>query len=189
MIRVFKVNKPDPILLHLHVSMYLPVYRALLFSSILHHFYVCASVFVSRWFSGVLERNASGESWANSEPHINNWGGQEAREWLLQYSYVILTWLPATRPCAQYLWSLTDDWGCNAMSSSSFLLQLPFLPSTQLLILHLYATSSFSSPSLCHAPTCPLLLPSTTSFHPPSSAAISQKSVACPWAKFNYRPN
>lgn len=137
---------------------------------------VCPSVCVSQLFSGVVERKASSKSWANSEPDINNWGGQEGREWLLQYSYVILTWLPATRPYTQYLWSLTDDWGCNAASFLSLLLllHLPFLPSVHFLIFHPNATSSFStptlalpsllqspSPSLCHFFSSPShLLPS-----------------------------
>lgn len=137
-------------------------------------FFVCLSICLCfSLVSGVVERRASSKSWANSEPDINNWGGQEGREWLLQYSYVILTWLPATCPCTQYLWSLTDDWGCNAASSLSpllLLLHLPFLLSVNFLIFHPYATSSFStlpslllppSPSLCHFFSSPShLLPS-----------------------------
>lgn len=113
--------------------------------------FFCLFVCVSHLFSGVVERKASRKSWGNSEPDINNWGGQEGREWLLQYSYVILTWLPATRPCTQYLWSLTDDWGCNAASSPNLLLlHLPFFPSL-CTFSHLPSICyllSFSTPSL-----------------------------------------
>lgn len=142
------------------VSMCLPFYWALFYPFV---FNVCLSICLcfSLVFPGVVERKASSKSWANSEPDINNWGGQEGREWLLQYSYVILTWLPATRPCAQYLWSLTDDWECNAVSSLC-LLHLPFLRSVHFLIFHPYATSSFSTPSL--ALPCFLLSPSLCHF-------------------------
>lgn len=176
--------KPHLFLLHLHC-----VPRCLLdcclFSAVFMS--ICPSVCVSHSFSGVLERNASSKSWANSEPDVNNWGGQEAREWLLQYSYVILTWLPATRPCTQYLWSLTDDWGCNAVSSplSPFSSHYTFshLPSIcHLLFLHPLPLSA-ASPLVPFSFSLPLLL------IPFSSAAISLKIMACPWAKFNYRPN
>lgn len=158
--------KPHLFLLHLHC-----VPRCLLdcclFSAVFMS--ICPSVCVSHSFSGVLERNASSKSWANSEPDVNNWGGQEAREWLLQYSYVILTWLPATRPCTQYLWSLTDDWGCNAVSSP-----IPFLPTIPLFFplyifsspVHMPPPFSPPSPSLCCLSSCPLLFLSATSSHP-----------------------
>lgn len=153
---------------------------------------ICPSVCVSQLFSGVLERNASSKSWANSEPDVNNWGGQEAREWLLQYSYVILTWLPATRPCTHYLWSLTDDWGCNAVSSP-----IPFLPLSPFPSHYTFSHLL----SICHVlflhplPLCAVapLVPFSFSLPflliPFSSAAISLKIMACPRAKFNYRPN
>lgn len=160
--------KPHLFLLHLHC-----VPRCLLdcclFSAVFMS--ICPSVCVSHSFSGVLERNASSKSWANSEPDVNNWGGQEAREWLLQYSYVILTWLPATRPCTQYLWSLTDDWGCNAVSSP-----IPCLPTIPLFFplyifsspVHMPPPFSPPSPSLCCLSSCPLLFFSRHFFSSPS---------------------
>lgn len=129
------------------------------------------------------------KSWANSELDINNWGGQEGREWLLQYSYVILTWLPATRPCTVL------------MKSHRWLRMQCCIPPQPP-----PATSPFSSPcifshlpSICHllfphsspcsAISSPVFFPLPLLFIPFSSASISQKSMACPWAKFNYRPN
>lgn len=144
---------------------------------------VCPSVCVPHLFSGVVERKASSKSWAKSEPDINNWEGQEGREWLLQYSYVILTWLPASRPCTQYLWSLTDDWGCNAVSSLSLLLllHLPFLPSVHFLIFHPHATSYFSTPSLSPSLALPSLLRSPCLCHFFSSPSHLLPSLRRVW--------
>lgn len=121
---------------------------------------VCVCVCVSH-SSGVGKREASRKTWANSEPDVNNWGGQEGREWLLQYSYVILTWLPATRPCAHCLWSPTDDWGCNVMSSSSSSIS-SFLSFSHLPTICLLLSFSFAISPLAYFLS--FLLPST-SFH------------------------
>lgn len=150
----------------------------------------CPSIYVSHLFSRLVERKVSSKVEPTLSQTLIIEEGRRGGEWLLQYSYVILTWLPATRPCTQYLWSLTDDWGCNAVSSLRCLLLLSlFFPLYIFLIFHPYATSSF----LCSLPPSaisgPVFFPLPRLFIPFSSAAISQKSMACPWAKFNYRPN